>query len=166
MGKKSYLASDGGKMQIKIVETKDYQIFNDFAVKFNLETSGLKDYFKAWVSIHRGRKVGGISLKKRGKTYLLDMIAVDKKYQRKGLGRRLMQILLNYLKKEGIPRVYTNTVAPEFFKKFGFKKIPRSKSPKFSDCWNCPKYNVSCFPTSMLLELRDLKSKKITGTSK
>ena len=144
--------------EIKIIETKDYEIFSILARKFDLETSGIGDYFKAWVTISDGKKVGGISLKKKDKTYLLDIIAVDKNYQKKGLGKKLLLILLKYLKKEKIPKVYVNTKVPEFFKKFNFKKIPRSKSPKFSDCWTCPQYNKTCFPTPMALELKDFKS--------
>ena len=140
--------------EINIIETKDYEIFNTFAKKFDLETSGLKDYFKAWVAISDDKNIGGISLKRRGKTYLLDIIAVDKKYQKLGLGKKLMLILLRYLKKEKIPKIYVNTKIPNFFKKFNFRKIPRSKSPKFSDCWNCPQYNKTCFPTHMVLELK------------
>lgn len=139
--------------EIKIIETKDYEIFNTLAKKFDLETSGLNDYFKAWVAISNRKNIGGISLKKRGKIYLLDIIAVDRKYQKLGLGKKLVLTLLEYLKKRKVSKLYVNTKVPEFFKKFNFKEIPPSKSPIFSDCWNCPQYNKTCFPVHMILKL-------------
>jgi N-acetylglutamate synthase-like GNAT family acetyltransferase len=138
--------------ETKIVETKDFEIFNTFVKKFDLEDTGLDYYYKAWVAISNGKKVGGISLKKKGKTYLLDIIAVDKKFQKKGLGKKLLLILLRYLKKEKVPRLYVDTKIPEFFSKFGFKKV--SKPTKISSCWNCSRYGKTCCPTHMVLELK------------
>jgi len=138
--------------KIKIVETKDFEIFNTFVKKFDLEDNGLDYYYKAWITIANGKEVGGISLKKKGKTYLLDIIAVDKKYQKQGLGKKLLLTLLNYLKKEKVSRVYVDTKIPEFFSKFSFKKI--LKPPKISACWNCPRYGKTCCPTHMMLELK------------
>ena len=139
--------------EIKIVETKDFEIFNTFVKKFDLEDTGLDYYYKAWIAVFNGKKVGGISLKKKGETYLLDIIAVDKKFQRKGLGKKLLLTLLRYLKKEKIPKVYVDTKVPEFFSRFNFKEIP--KPPKISACWNCSRYGKTCCPTHMILELKN-----------
>lgn len=143
--------------EVKIIETKDYEIFKTLGKRLDLEVSGINDYYKAWVAIFNGKKVGGISLERQGRTYLLGVIVVDKKFQRLGLGKKLVLTLLEYLKKEKIPRVYVNTKVPEFFRKLNFKKIPHSEAPKFADCKDCSKYHKTCFPTHMLLELKDFK---------
>jgi N-acetylglutamate synthase-like GNAT family acetyltransferase len=146
--------------KVKIIETKNYEIFKTLGKKFDLEISGKKDYFKAWVAVSNGKKIGGISLERQENTYLLGVIVVDKNFQKLGLGKKLVLTLLEYLKKEKIPKVYVNTKVPEFFLKFNFKKIPHSKVPKFQDCSYCPKYHKTCFPTHMLLELKDFKSQE------
>jgi N-acetylglutamate synthase-like GNAT family acetyltransferase len=142
---------------IKITKTKDYSIFNKLAKKTGLEVADSRNFSNGWIAIHKEVCIGGISLKTDGKKYFLDMIAVDKKFQKSGVGKRLMFFLLEYLKKRKVRELYVDTKVPKFFRKFCFKRIPRSKSPKFSDCWNCPKYGRSCFPVHMMLELKRVK---------
>ncbi|MCL1124739.1 GNAT family N-acetyltransferase [Shewanella surugensis] len=50
-------------------------------------------------------------------------IAVEPEHQRKGLGRLIMQSIMDYLEREALPRAYITLMAdvPELYKKFGFQ---------------------------------------------
>lgn len=81
-------------------------------------------------------------------------MAIHPDYQNKGLGRKLVE----FMKKEavllGIKRLYTFTLAEDFFKSLGF--LPREKeelpSKLWDDCSRCPKY-FKCDEVGMVLEL-------------
>lgn len=69
-------------------------------------------------------------------------IAIKKKFQKKGYGRKLIENLLKEAEEIDIKRVFVLTYIPEFFEKFGFERIPKSKLPHkiWGDCINCPKF--------------------------
>ena len=54
---------------------------------------------------------------------LIDDVIVDKAHQKKGLGKVIMESLLEQL--SGVEEIFLNTHADleEFYKKFGFKKV-------------------------------------------
>lgn len=69
-------------------------------------------------------------------------LAVKEEYQKKGIGKALVEQCIEDAKNLGIRRVFALTYKPEFFKKLGFKNIDKSKLPQkiWGDCLKCPKF--------------------------
>ncbi len=64
-----------------------------------------------------------------GRTFEINDLAVDPSYQKRGVAKKLMKVLLSDLKKQGIVGVHLITAAdaflPEFYARFGFQKETR-----------------------------------------
>ncbi len=69
-------------------------------------------------------------------------LAIKPEYQGKGVGKRLVNELLNEAKELGIPQVFALTYQVDFFKKCGFHEVSKEKMPQkvWKDCINCPKF--------------------------
>jgi len=69
-------------------------------------------------------------------------LAVDRRYQKKGMGRNLVKQCLKEAKALGIKKVFALTYHPEFFKKIGFNDIDKSSLPQkiWGDCLRCPRF--------------------------
>ncbi len=81
-------------------------------------------------------------------------IAVSQQFQNKKIASNIIDFLIAEAKGFGINNLFTLTYIPDFFKKFGFKIIDRSKLPLkiWSDCIHCIKF-PDCDETAMLLKL-------------
>ena len=81
-------------------------------------------------------------------------LAIHPDYQNQGLGRKLV----DFMKKEavdlGVKRLYTFTLAEEFFRQIGF--LPKEKedlpAKLWDECSRCPKY-FKCDEVGMVLDL-------------
>ena len=64
-----------------------------------------------------------------GRTFEINDLAVDPAYQKRGIAKKLMDVLLSDLKKQGFVGVHLITAAdaflPEFYEHFGFQKEKR-----------------------------------------
>jgi amino-acid N-acetyltransferase len=69
-------------------------------------------------------------------------LAVDPKYVKKGIGSKLVRECINDAGSMGIAKMFTLTMAPEFFRKQGFKPIKKSELPKkiWGECLRCSRY--------------------------
>ncbi|HOK79456.1 MAG TPA: N-acetyltransferase [bacterium] len=69
-------------------------------------------------------------------------LAIKNSKQKKGYGSLLVETLLNEAKKIGTKKIFVLTYVPEFFEKFGFVRIEKTKLPHkiWIDCINCPKF--------------------------
>lgn len=66
-------------------------------------------------------------------------VAPEKKEQ--GIGKSLVEACEKEARGMGVPRLFTLTKVPDFFKKSGYKVIEHSRLPKvWTECINCPKY--------------------------
>lgn len=70
-------------------------------------------------------------------------LVVSRKFQRKGIGGKLVKKCIVEAKLLGIKNIFALTFVPEFFKKLGFRNTDRRKLPHkiWTDCINC-----KCFP--------------------
>ena len=68
-------------------------------------------------------------------------LAVDDRFKRMGIGRKLVEKCIETAKEIGLPKVIALTYQSAFFESVGFKKINREDLPHkvFSDCIHCPK---------------------------
>ncbi|HTY45567.1 MAG TPA: N-acetyltransferase [Patescibacteria group bacterium] len=78
-------------------------------------------------------------------------VAVAKKYQGKGIGRKLVEACIGEAREMGARRVFVLTYKPEYFKQFGFRKTTHSSLPHkiWAECINCPKF-PNCEETALI----------------
>ncbi|HEX2988782.1 MAG TPA: N-acetyltransferase [Chloroflexota bacterium] len=69
-------------------------------------------------------------------------LAVDKRYQRRGLGSRLVAACLEDAQRMGLGRVYALTREATFFESVGFTRIGVNELPRkvWGECIRCPKF--------------------------
>jgi amino-acid N-acetyltransferase len=69
-------------------------------------------------------------------------LAVDKENRYKGIGKKIINYLLDEARVLKVKKVFALTYETEFFIKLGFNKIDKSELPHkvWSDCINCSKF--------------------------
>ena len=69
-------------------------------------------------------------------------LAIKSEYQGKGIGKKLIEELLNEAQTLAIHQVFALTYQVEFFKKCGFQEISKDQMPHkvWKECINCPKF--------------------------
>lgn len=82
-------------------------------------------------------------------------LVVDDAWKGKGLGRMLVERLVDEARAIGLKRLMALTYVPEFFHKLGFKTVPKDTLPEkvWSVCVKCYKYN-SCDEIAVLRLLK------------
>ncbi len=82
-------------------------------------------------------------------------LVVDANYERRGLGRLMVERIITEARKIGLRRVMALTYVPEFFHRLGFKTVSMGSLPEkvWSVCVKCYKYN-NCDEIAVLIELR------------
>ena len=88
-------------------------------------------------------------------------LAVDGKYQGRGIGRRLVQWTIDEARRLGVRRIMSLTYEKEFFARLGFVVVTKESLPLkvWSDCIACPKRD-DCDEIAMLLTLDDVPELK------
>jgi amino-acid N-acetyltransferase len=71
-------------------------------------------------------------------------LAVDPLYQRGGIGRKIVERLIEEARGLELTDVFALTLNPEFFGKLGFEVVNRENFPLkvWADCRNCPKLHA------------------------
>ena len=87
-------------------------------------------------------------------------LCVDETLKSKGVGREIMEELLNEAEAFGLKTVFALTVVPTFFQKLGFHETPRERFPTkvWRDCLKCERYTC-CDEKAVTMELVDRPSK-------
>jgi amino-acid N-acetyltransferase len=99
-----------------------------------------------WVVLDgKGKNINGcVALHIVGWNNLAEIksLAVEKNHQRKGLGSQLIEAVLDEAKSLRVKNVFALSYKPNFFKKFGFRVVSKSKLPHkvWAECCNCPKF--------------------------
>jgi amino-acid N-acetyltransferase len=82
-------------------------------------------------------------------------LVVDDAFKGRGLGRQLVQRLIEEARAIGLRRLMALTYVAPFFHKLGFKTVAKDTLPEkvWGICVKCYKYN-NCDETAVVLELR------------
>ncbi len=69
-------------------------------------------------------------------------IAVSRKYQRQGIGKRLIRKSLREASSLGMKKVFALTYKPDYFRRLGFVDIDKNELPHkiWGDCLKCSKF--------------------------
>lgn len=145
--------------RFELMVTEEYETLVKFFVENELEFDGDEevdtDIIKCFKTIDEyGNLVGGAVLAQREGKYIIDGIAVDKKYRKNKLGEKLLDRVIEEVKSLEGSDLYLVARAPGFFRKNGFVAIDEASAPNFFECKYCPQYKVSCYPEIMKLEIR------------
>ena len=82
-------------------------------------------------------------------------LAVSKDYQKKGIGKEIINTLLEEAKKINLKEVLVLTYQKEFFEKLGFREIPKESIPDkkiWADCIKC-KFFPNCNEIALIISL-------------
>jgi amino-acid N-acetyltransferase len=82
-------------------------------------------------------------------------LAVKKEYQNKGIGRLIVNSLINEAKTLGLKEVLALTYKKDFFEKLGFVEIPKESIPDkkiWADCIKC-KFFPNCNEIALIKHL-------------
>ncbi len=100
----------------------------------------LRDY---WVCERAGKIIGCCALHVCWQDLAeIKSLAVERRLQCKGIGTRLVEACMNEAKTMGAKRVFVLTYQPDFFKRFGFRRVTHASLPHkvWAECINCPKF--------------------------
>ena len=83
-------------------------------------------------------------------------LAVLKKYQHKGIGKKIVEKCIEEAKELGVKKVFALTYVPQFFEKMGFKVVDKSQFPQkvWTECIHCVKFN-DCHEVPVSLDLEE-----------
>jgi len=134
------------KAQIR--DIKEIQkLINTFAKQDLMLPRSLNELYESmrdfWVAEENNKVVGCCALHISWDDLAeIKSLAVAKNRQGKGMGRELMLACLDEAKKIGARRIFALTYKPDYFKKFGFKKIKNADLPHkiWAECINCCKF--------------------------
>lgn len=81
-------------------------------------------------------------------------LAIDKEFQGQGLGRMLVNNLLEEAKELGVPNIFTLTYQADFFTRCGFELVNKEDLPQkvWQECIYCVKF-PNCDENAMILHL-------------
>ncbi len=73
----------------------------------------------------------------------LKSLAVSRKRRKSGIGRALVQAAVTWVRRLNPSRIIVLTFTPEFFRKFGFREVPKKSlmHKLYMGCSNCTKYD-------------------------
>ncbi len=116
--------------------------------------SHLRDFFVVTTQTGTIAGCGALSIVWRDLAEIRS-VAIHKKYQNMGWGKRIVEACLSEALTLGIYRVFVLTYEKEFFSKFGFQVTQRENLHEkiWVDCFHCPKYPDNCDEIPMLIEL-------------
>ena len=82
-------------------------------------------------------------------------LAVDKEFQKRGIGRSLVKRCLKEAKDLGIKRIFALTYHPDFFKNLGFRDIDKASLPQkiWGDCLRCHRF-PECDENAVIITLQ------------
>lgn len=138
-----------------------HRLINDFAKKGEMIPRSLNDLYENMRDIfvyEEGGEIKGLCALHILWEDLAEIrsLAVKREVQRLGIGGLLVRTCLKEARKLGIKRVFALTYHPDFFKKFGFTEIDKTKLPQkiWGECLKCPKF-PECDEVAVIFVISD-----------
>jgi amino-acid N-acetyltransferase len=144
----------------KISDLKQvHRLINDFAKREQMIPRSLNELYETlrdFVVCEDGGNICGVcSLHVMWEDLAeIRSLAVDKKYQKKGIGKNLVKQCLKEAKALGLRRIFALTYQPAFFRKIGFLDVDKSSLPQkiWGDCLRCHKF-PECDEQAVIINL-------------
>ncbi len=144
----------------RIEDIKQIQkLINSFASKDLMLPRSLNELYENlrdfWVVKVRNKIVGCAALHVSWDDLAeIKSVAVAKNKQGEGIGKELISACLTEAGELGAKRIFVLTYKPEYFKRFGFKRVKNSQLPHkvWAECINCCKF-PNCQEIALLKDL-------------
>jgi len=132
----------------KIKDIKEIQdLINSFAKQNVMLSRSLNELYENirdfWVAEVNGKVVGCAAMHISWEDLAeIKSVAVAKKFHGKGVGKELVETCLGEAADLGANKIFVLTYKPEYFKKFGFKRVKNASLPHkiWAECINCCKF--------------------------
>jgi N-acetylglutamate synthase-like GNAT family acetyltransferase len=124
-------------MKIRKAGAQDIAAAVELAAALGLDYPGMEND-RIWVAEDQGRIMGLVALRSHPDCRELVSLGVDPEYRNRGLGRKLVEALVD----EAEGDIHLATIIPRFFEAFGFVEttsIPEGMAKDPSWCDGCPK---------------------------
>jgi N-acetylglutamate synthase-like GNAT family acetyltransferase len=120
-----------GGMRIRNATNADLAAVESLLSASDLPLDGVRDNFSTFVvADDAGEVAGAIGLEEFGSVALLRSAVVSPEHRGSGIGRLLVERLLERAEKAGIEELYLlTTTAEQYFPRFGFTRTTRSAVP-------------------------------------
>lgn len=118
-------------MRIREATDRDLDAVESLLTASDLPLDGVKENFSSFVVAEdKGEIAGAIGLEKFGSVALLRSAVVAPQYRGSGVGRSLIEQLLERASDQGIEELFLlTTTAEKYFPRFGFNTTVRSAVP-------------------------------------
>ena len=118
-------------MKIREATTRDLGAVESLLSTNGLPLDGVKENFSSFVVAEdQGEIAGAIGLEKFGPVALLRSAVVSREHRGSGVGRRLVERILERASDDGIKELFLlTTTAEKYFPRFGFSSTARSAVP-------------------------------------
>jgi len=148
---------------IRKAEIKDVipiqNIINNFAKDGFMLARSLNELYENlrdfWVYETGKRVVGCCALHISWEDFAeVKSLAVEERFQKRGIGTALVEACIQEAKQLGVKNLFVLTYIPQYFKRFGFKKISHEKLPHkiWAECIRCPKF-PNCKEVALIKKL-------------
>jgi amino-acid N-acetyltransferase len=119
------------EMKIRDATNRDLDAVESLLSASNLPLDGVKENFSSFVVAEDGGEItGAIGLEKFGSVALLRSAVVSPEHRGSGVGRKLVEQVLERAEKDGIEDLFLlTTTAEKYFPRFGFALTTRSAVP-------------------------------------
>jgi len=150
-----------------------HALLNFFADRRELLPRSLSEIYENlqqfFVAVDRGRVIACVALYVTWDNLAeVKALAVAEEYQGMGLGKKLLETVVEEAGKLGVRTLFTLTIREGLFKKFGFVRRKKSFLPHkvWTECVRCPYFPEACIETSLTLDLdgKRKKSPKVSFT--
>jgi amino-acid N-acetyltransferase len=118
-------------MKIRKAINRDLAAVEGLLSANDLPLDGVKENLSCFiVAEENGRVIGAVGLEKFGSIALLRSAVVSHEHRGSGVGRRLVERILEYAEENGIEELFLlTTTAEDYFPRFGFTRTTRSAVP-------------------------------------
>lgn len=119
-------------MRIRRAKNSDLSAVESLLTASDLPTDGVRDNFSGFVvADDNGAIAGAIGLEKYGSVALLRSAVVAPDHRGTGVGRKLVEQLLERAEEAGVDELYLlTTTAEKYFPRFGFTRTTRATVPE------------------------------------
>jgi amino-acid N-acetyltransferase len=118
-------------MKIRKATNRDLDAVEGLLSANDLPLDGVKENLSGFIVAEEGgRVIGAVGLERFGSVALLRSAVVSEGRRGGGVGRRLVEHLLDYAESDGIEELFLlTTTAENYFPRFGFTRTTRSAVP-------------------------------------
>ncbi len=150
-------------MQFKKATIKDaraiHSLINKFAKREDMLPRSLNEIYENlrdfFICVNNGSIIAAAALHILWEDLAeIRSVAVEKKYQGMGIGKKLINRSLKEAKFLGIKKVFALTYYPDYFRELGFADIDKNELPQkiWGECLKCHKF-PECDESAVIKEL-------------